>query len=61
MNNLYSIIKDENDYKAQRTNMLRRIDKRYFISRTEKALSKYNLIYIIFRMLNLIYIVNYRI
>ena len=41
--------------------MLRRIDKEYLISRTEKALSKHNLIHIIFRMFNLIYIADNRV
>ena len=61
MNNLYSIIEGEGDYKTQRIDMLRRIDKEYFISRAEKVLSRHNLIHIIIRMLNLIYIVDNRI
>ena len=61
MNNLYSVIKGEDDYETQRIYMLRRIDKEYLILRAEKALSKYDLIYIIIQMLNLIYIVDNRI
>ena len=61
MNNSHSIIEDEDDYEIQRTDMLCRIDKEYFILRVEKALSRHNFIHIIIRMLNLIYIVNNRI
>ena len=61
MNNSHLIIKDENDYKIQRVDMLRRIDKEYFILRIKKALSRYDFIHITFQMLNLIYIVNNRI
>ena len=61
MNNSHSIIEGEGDHKVQRVDMLRRIDKEYFISRIEKALSRYDFIYIIIRMLNLIYIVDNRI
>ena len=61
MNNSHLIIKGEDDYKAQRIDILRRIDKEYLILRAEKALSKHNSIHIILRMLNLIYIVDNRI